>query len=132
MRLAPLHAAAAAAAAYDYEHGPIPYSYGGAAAAGYGAAVGLYSCCMHSVYPQLESAWFQPLILSSEKLVSNLAFKCNSFLYTPWASWTCRATRRVTPAARSSSPPPPTPPRWGGVVVQGVTLNAVVVVDPRI
>jgi hypothetical protein len=30
---------------------------------------------LNSVYPQLESAWFHPLNLQSEKLVSNFAFK---------------------------------------------------------
>jgi hypothetical protein len=34
---------------------------------------------VHLVDPQLESAWFQPLNLSSEKLVSHFAFKCNLY-----------------------------------------------------
>jgi hypothetical protein len=36
-------------------------------------AAGLYK--LNPVYPQLESAWFQPLRLSSENLVSNFAFQ---------------------------------------------------------
>jgi hypothetical protein len=30
----------------------------------------------------IESAWFQPLSLSSEKLVSKFAFKCNLYRYS--------------------------------------------------
>jgi hypothetical protein len=41
--------------------------------------VGLYK--LNPVYPQLESAWFQPLNLSSEKPVSKFAFKCNLYRY---------------------------------------------------
>jgi hypothetical protein len=46
------------------------------------APVGL--CNFNAVNPKLESAWFQPLSLSSEKLVSNVAFhKCDSWRYAP-------------------------------------------------
>ena len=37
---------------------------------------------MNAVDPQLERAWFQPLDLSNEKLLSNFAFKCKLYRYT--------------------------------------------------
>jgi hypothetical protein len=41
--------------------------------------VGLYK--LNPVDPSLESAWFQPTNLSSEKLVSKFALKCNLCRY---------------------------------------------------
>jgi hypothetical protein len=42
------------------------------------SVVGLYN--LNPVDPQLETAWFPPLHLSSENLVSNLFFKFNKRL----------------------------------------------------
>ena len=36
---------------------------------------------MNAVDPQLESAWFQPVRLKNEKLVSNFGFKLNLYRY---------------------------------------------------
>jgi hypothetical protein len=53
---------------------------GGGGGGGGGPVVGLYK--LNPDYPQLESAWFQPLNLSSEKLVSKFAFEFNLHRYT--------------------------------------------------
>ena len=50
---------------------------------------GLYK--LNPVDPQLESAWFQPLKLKCDFLVSKFAFKFNLYRYT-WV----RACRRFT------------------------------------
>jgi hypothetical protein len=44
------------------------------------AQVGLYK--LNAVDPALESAWFQPLNLKCDILVSKFAFKCNLYRYT--------------------------------------------------
>ena len=55
--------------------------------------------------PALESAWFQPLNLSSEKLVSKFAFKFNLYRYSLGVC-TARTRRRrtCTSPARSGFP----------------------------
>jgi hypothetical protein len=47
------------------------------------------TCCESSCPHSLKSAWFQPLSLSSEKLVSKFAFKCNLHRYEVVARQRC-------------------------------------------
>jgi hypothetical protein len=56
-------------------------------------AVGLYK--LISVYLSLESAWFEPLSLKCEKLVSDFAFKFNLYRYTAVSRLLRRVRARV-------------------------------------
>jgi hypothetical protein len=62
--------------------------------------VGLYK--LNAIYPDLESAWFQPLNLLCDILVSKFAFKINLYHYNPAAprSPPCCATAPRFVAAR--------------------------------
>ena len=52
-------------------------------------------CKLNSVDPQLESARFQPLSLSSDTLVSQFASKVNLYRYKVGHSWDTRAASLV-------------------------------------
>jgi hypothetical protein len=58
---------------------------------GNGSSVGLYK--LNPVDPWLERAWFQPLHVSSESLVSTSTIKCNVYRYISaqdWSEMECR------------------------------------------